>query len=78
VKKDTIIRTVVLGIALFNQVLMANGKSIFPIDETQITEAIGIGFTVVSAIVAWWKNNSFTAPAIEADRYLTQLRGKEE
>lgn len=77
-KKDTIIRTVVLGIALFNQVLMANGKSIFPIDETQITEAIGIGFTVVSAIVAWWKNNSFTAPAIEADRYLTQLRGKEE
>jgi SPP1 family holin len=73
-KKETIIRTVVLGVALFNQVLMINGKSIFPVSENEISEAIGIGFTIVTAVVAWWKNNSFTAPAIEADKYLEQLR----
>jgi len=73
-KKDTIIRTVVLGVALWNQVLMMGGKSIFPLTNDQIADAIGVGFTVVTAVVAWWKNNSFTAPAIEADRYLEQLR----
>ena len=73
-KKETIIRTVVLGVALWNQVLMMNGKSIFPLTNDQIADAIGVGFTVVTAVVAWWKNNSFTAPAIEADRYLEQLR----
>lgn len=73
-KKETIIRTVVLGVALWNQVLMMNGKSVFPLTNDQIADAIGVGFTVVTAVVAWWKNNSFTAPAIEADRYLEQLR----
>ena len=75
-KKETIIRTVVLGVALFNQVLMMNGKSIFPLDETQITEAIGIGFTVVTAVIAWWKNNSFTKEAIAADLYMNQLKSQ--
>ena len=73
-KKETIIRTVILGVALWNQVLMMSGKSIFPLTNDQIADAIGVGFTVVTAVVAWWKNNSFTAPAIEADRYLEQLR----
>ena len=77
-KKETIIRTAVLGVALFNQVLMMSGKSIFPLSETQLTEAIGIGFTVVTAIVAWWKNNSFTAEAIRADEYLAKLREGED
>ena len=73
-KKETIIRTAVLGVALFNQVLMMNGKSIFPLTDAEISEAIGIGFTVVTAVVAWWKNNSFTREAIEADKYLQELR----
>ena len=77
-KKETVIRTAVLGLALFNQVLMMNGKSIFPLTDTEISEAIGIGFTVVTSVIAWWKNNSFTGPAIEADRYLEELRGQEK
>lgn len=75
-KKDTVIRTVVLGVALFNQILMINGKSIFPLSETEISEAITIGFTVVTAIVAWWKNNSFTKAAIEADEYMHNLKAQ--
>ena len=73
--KETIIRTVILIVALLNQVLVITGHSIFPVDEQQITELISVAFTVVTALVAWWKNNSFTAEAIEADRYLRELRG---
>ena len=73
-KKETVIRTAILGVALWNQVLMMSGKSIFPLSNDQITDAIGVGFTLVTAIIAWWKNNSFTAPAIEADKYLEKLR----
>lgn len=76
--KETIIRTVILIVALLNQVLVITGHSIFPVDEQQITELISVAFTVVTALVAWWKNNSFTAEAIEADRYLKQLRGDKD
>lgn len=75
-KKDTIIRTVILVYALLNQILTITGHSILPIGEDQITELISVSFTVVTALIAWWKNNSFTAEAIEADEYLEDLRGK--
>lgn len=75
-KKDTIIRTVILVYALLNQILTITGHSILPIGEDQITELISVSFTVVTALIAWWKNNSFTAEAIEADEYLEDLRRK--
>lgn len=75
-RKDTLIRTIVLIVALVNQFLMLKGHSILPIEETEVNELISVAWTVVSALVAWWKNNSFTAEAIEADEYLDELRGK--
>ena len=77
-KKDTLIRTIILLYALVNQILTFTGHSILPIGEEQLTELISIGFTIVTALVAWWKNNSFTPEAIEADKYLAELRGKTE
>lgn len=74
IKKETIIRTVVLAIALVNQVLTMFGRSVIPIDDAQITELLSIGFTIGAAVWAWWKNNSFTKNAIEADKVLEQLR----
>lgn len=73
-KKDTIIRTVILLVALVNQILTMTGHSIIPVGEDQLTELISVAFTVVTALVAWWKNNSFTAEAIQADEYLDKLR----
>lgn len=32
------------------------------------------GFTVGAALAAWWKNNSFTPEAIEADDFMTRLK----
>ena len=75
-KKETIIRTAVLALALLNQCFTVAGRPIIQVNETEMNELISICFTVITAVVAWWKNNSFTAEAIEADRYLAQLREK--
>ncbi len=73
-KKETIIRTVILLYALVNQILTMTGHSILPIGEDQLTELVSVGFTVVVSVWAWWKNNSFTEEAIKADEYLERLR----
>jgi len=64
----TIVRTVLLVLALLNQVLCVMGVSPIPIDDEVLTQAITTGATIIIAIVAWWKNNSFTQKAIEADK----------
>lgn len=72
----TIARTVILVVALANQALTMAGKSILPISDEQITEVISLTFTVVSALIAWWKNNSFTQAAITADETMKTLKSK--
>lgn len=70
VKPDTIIRTVVLIIALINQILTSTGHAVIPVSDEQITEAITLFFTIVTSIWAWWKNNSFTQAALNADEFM--------
>lgn len=74
IKTETIIRTIVLVLALVNQVLAIYGKDKIPITEDEIYQLITLVFTICSSIWAWWKNNSFTQPAIKADEYMEQLR----
>ena len=74
IKTETIIRTIVLVLALVNQVLAIYGKDKIPITEDEIYQLITLVFTICSSIWAWWKNNSFTQPAITADEYMEQLR----
>lgn len=74
VKTDTIIRTIVLTLALVNQVLTILGKSVIPITDDQVADFVSIAFTILASVWAWWKNNSFTQPAIKADVYLDELR----
>ena len=78
IKKETIIRTVVLALALINQILTAFGISIIPISDDQITELLSLVLTIGASVWAWWKNNSFTKNAIEADMILDQLKSEEE
>lgn len=72
--KGTIIRTACLILAIINNALAIFGKSPLPIDDAMLTEVISFGFTVVTSVVAWWKNNSFTIPAIKADEYMKELK----
>lgn len=76
IQTGTIIRTVLLLAALTNQVLAVCGKSPLPFDDEQITEIISLILTTGTSIAAWWKNNSFTAAAIEADELMSVLKGK--
>lgn len=73
VSNATIARTIVLVIALINQVLTMSGYNPLPWSDTEIYEAATLLLTVISSIVAWWKNNSFTANAIMADEYKKEL-----
>lgn len=72
VSAGTIARTVCLILALVNQVLVMFDMVPIDLAEDTVYEGVSIVFTVVTALVAWWKNNSFTQKAIEADKVLKQ------
>ena len=59
--KGTLIRTIVLGIALLNQFLVSFGLYEIPGTEEEQTMVITTIFTGVSAAIAWFKNNYITA-----------------
>lgn len=73
----TIARTVCLVLALINQVLLLTGKSPLPIEDETISSLISTLATIAASLAAWWKNNSVTKEAIEADKLLQQLKKKE-
>lgn len=77
ISKGTITRTIILVIALVNQVLTALGYNVIDLSDDTINTLISTIFTVITALVAWWKNNSFTKEAREADNYLKVLKGGE-
>lgn len=73
ISAGTIARTAVLLLALTNQVLSALGKSPLPIESAELEQLVTAGITTVAALIAWWKNNSFTQAAIEADKTYDKL-----
>ena len=70
ITKGTFIRTILLVLALINQILAVFGKSPIPIDDDTVTNLISTAWTVIASLIAWWKNNSFTDKAIKADKVL--------
>ena len=74
VKIDTIVRTIVLIIALANQGLAIAGKEILPITDDQVYQVVTLIATIGASVWAWWKNNSFTPEALKADEVLAELR----
>lgn len=74
VETSTIVRTIVLIIALINQILSVTGHSPLPITDDQINELVTLTITVCVSIWAWWKNNSFTQSALMADEYRKKIK----
>lgn len=70
IETGTIVRTVVLVIALINMALTSLGKNPLPFSDDEVYSGVSAVVTVVAALVAWWKNNSFTTHAVEADDIL--------
>ena len=76
ITKGTLIRTILLVLALINQILAVFGKSPIPIDDDTVTNLISTVWTVIASLIAWWKNNSFTKKAIKADEVLKEKEEK--
>jgi SPP1 family holin len=55
--KGSIIRTIVLAIALLNQSLVLTGKSPIPYSSEEIESGLTAALTVGASLWAWWKNN---------------------
>jgi SPP1 family holin len=76
ISAGTIARTACLLLALTNQVLSALGKPVLPIESATVEQLVTAGITTATALIAWWKNNSFTAAALEADKTLDRLKAQ--
>lgn len=76
VSSGTITRTIILLIALVNQILAYFGISPLQIADEDIGTIVTILFTVGASVAAWWKNNSFTKVAIQADELKRNLKTK--
>ena len=66
----TLARTAVLALALTNQLLSAAGKPVLPIESAALEQLVTAGITTVAALIAWWKNNSFTQAALHGDEIM--------
>lgn len=68
ISAGTIARTIVLALALINQILSLNGIQVIPISDEDINAIVSTLWTVIASVIAWWENNSFTQKAIQADK----------
>ncbi|MGI6349267.1 MAG: phage holin [Eubacteriales bacterium] len=74
ISAGTIARTAVLALALINQVLVILGRPVIEIADEQVTQFVTVGFTVASAVISWWYNNSFTAAARAGDKLMYEIK----
>lgn len=45
-----------------------------PIESATVEQLVTAGITTVAALIAWWKNNSFTQAALAADEVYEQKK----
>ena len=78
ISAGTIARTIILLLALINQCLSMAGGSPLPIEDEQVETIITTTWTVIAAVWAWWKNNSFTQAALAGDALKNELKARED
>ena len=74
ISKSTIIRTAVLCVALANQILTCFNIYPLPFKDDDVSMIISTIFTIVTSVINWWKNNSFTAGAIIGDSVMMDIK----
>jgi len=77
VSYGTWLRFALLLLSLVNAVLRMLGIETFLFTEQEAADVISCLMIVLSAACAFWKNNSFTAAAQQADRLLEEMRESE-
>ena len=76
ISAGTIARTMVLLLALANQVLSLCGIQTIPLADEDVSALVTTLWTVTAALVAWWKNNSFTKAALAGDAAMKEAKNK--
>lgn len=74
VSAGTIARTAAMAVTIANTILTAAGKNPLPFSDTEVYAWISDIAAIATSIVVWWKNNSFTKSAIQADIVLKKLK----
>ena len=74
ISKGTIIRMAVFVLGLVNMALVHSGHSVLPIDEAWLEAVITDLWVIITGAVGFWKNNSFTKAAIEADSVMRAIK----
>ena len=73
-RKKALLNLVLLGLALVNQFLQLSGHQVLPITDEQVATLLSYGFTVLSSLWVYWKNNDITEPALKAGKYVKDLK----
>ncbi|MGG3452187.1 phage holin [Domibacillus aminovorans] len=63
IDNGTIVRTLVLFVAWFNQLLAVKGYSPLPFDDEMIEMGVSTIIAFCASVWAWWKNNNITRKA---------------
>ncbi|RDU22219.1 phage holin [Anaerosacchariphilus polymeriproducens] len=78
ITKGTIIRTLMLVVVILNMALKQAGKDVLNVSESEIGELIENLISLAIVLVGFWKNNSFSEKAKQADAFLKDLKESEE
>ena len=73
IDKGTLTRTVLLWLAIINQILTALGINPLPLDDNTVSTVI----ITVFALWAWWKNNDFTHAAKKGTELTKSLKNSD-
>lgn len=76
-KKQAIIRLIVMIVLLINQTLIVVGYNPLPFSEEQIFDGVSSLATAAMAVYVWWKDNPVTKNAVMAQDKMKELKGKE-
>lgn len=74
ISKGTIIRLVLLILAIANTAMTVTGRNPLPFDEVWVENTVTLVFDAVVMWLAYWKNNSYTQNALNADEVLAKLK----
>lgn len=74
VTKGTAVRTVMIIVVVINLILKACGIEVINIDENDVSTVIENLVSIGVIVLGFWKNNSFTAEAKNADFYLAKFK----
>ena len=74
VEVGTWVRFALVLLSIVNRILLMAGVNTLPFTDEEISALIGDIFMIIVMLNAFWKNNSFTAAALAADKVMKNLR----